>query len=341
MATIKDVAAMAGISYTTVSHVLNKTRPVSEQVRLKVEAAIAELDYVPSAVARSLKARSTATIGLLVPSSVNPYFAELSRGIEDGCERNGYCVILCNSDDNPQKQRSYLRVLLEKRIDGLVVASVGEDSDLLQSLACVRTPMVIVDRALEGVDADLVRIDHEQGAYLATRHLLELGHRDIACIGGPADTGVSQLRVAGFHRAMAEAQAEVSAARVLHCDFTSPGGHAAAAQLLDGRRPTAIFAGNDMIGFGVLRAAAERNISVPGELSVIGFDDIELSRYVYPPLTTVGQSIRELGESAAELLLSRIARPRHDAPAEQRIIAPRIIMRESTGPRPDLFNDYR
>ena len=223
MATIKDVAALAGISYTTVSHVLNKTRPVSEQVRLKVEAAIIELDYVPSAVARSLKARSTATIGLLVPNSVNPYFAELARGIEDACERNGYCVILCNSDDNPQKQRSYLRVLLEKRIDGLVVASVGQDDDLLQSLAGVRTPMVIVDRELEGVDADLVRIDHEQGAYLATQHLLELGHRDVAYIGGPAETGVTQLRLSGFRRAMAEAGAPVLGSRVLHCDFTSPG----------------------------------------------------------------------------------------------------------------------
>ncbi|WP_288441168.1 LacI family DNA-binding transcriptional regulator [uncultured Pseudomonas sp.] len=340
MATIKDVAALAGISYTTVSHVLNKTRPVSEQVRLKVEAAISELDYVPSAVARSLKARSTATIGLLVPSSVNPYFAELARGIEDACERNGYCVILCNSDDNPQKQRNYLRVLLEKRIDGLVVASVGEDADLLQSLAGVRTPMVIVDRELEGVDADMVRIDHELGAYLATSHLLELGHRDIAYIGGPAQTGVSQLRLSGFRRAMAQAQAPVEAGRVLHCDFTSPGGHAAATQLLDGERPTAIFAGNDMIGVGVLRAAAERNINVPGELSVIGFDDIELSRYVYPPLTTVGQSIRELGESAAALLLSRIITQGRDAPC-QRIVAPRIVLRESTGPRPDLFNDYR
>ncbi|MDD2124854.1 LacI family DNA-binding transcriptional regulator [Pseudomonas monteilii] len=342
MATIKDVAALAGISYTTVSHVLNKTRPVSEHVRLKVEAAILELDYVPSAVARSLKARSTATIGLLVPNSVNPYFAELARGIEDACERNGYCVILCNSDDNPQKQRSYLRVLLEKRIDGLVVASVGQDSDLLQSLASVRTPMVIVDRELEGVDADLVRIDHEQGAYLATRHLLELGHRDIAYIGGPAETGVTQLRLSGFRRAMAEAGAgaQVQGNRVLHCDFTSPGGHAAAAQVLEGKRPTAIFAGNDMIGFGVLRAAAERNINVPGELSVIGFDDIELSRYVYPPLTTVGQSIRELGENAASLLLARIAAPRQGA-AEQRIVPPRIVLRESTGPRPDLFNDYR
>ncbi|WP_166360215.1 LacI family DNA-binding transcriptional regulator [Pseudomonas akapageensis] len=339
MATIKDVAALAGISYTTVSHVLNKTRPVSERVRLKVEEAIAELDYVPSAVARSLKARSTATIGLLVPNSINPYFAELARGIEDCCERNGYCVILCNSDDNPQKQRSYLRVLLEKRIDGLIVASVGEQADLLSSLATVRTPMVIVDRELEGVDADLVRIDHERGAYLATRHLLDLGHRDIACINGPTDTSVAKLRLAGYRRALAQEGVQFVSQRVVESDFTSPGGYEAAVKLLEHDRPTAIFAANDMIGMGVLRAAAERNIRVPGELSVIGFDDIQMSKYVYPALTTVGQSIRELGEMAAEMLLRRITQPEGDT--EHKIIAPSIVVRESTAPRPDQFNDYR
>src|SRR3989344_778858 len=140
MATIKDVAALAGVSYTTVSHVVNKTRPVREEGRVKVEAAIKPLDYVPSAVARSLKANTTATIGLLVPNSLNPYFAELARGIEDYCERNGYCVILCNSDDNPDKQRSYLRGLLEKRIDGLIVASAGGDGGLGQGLAALRAP---------------------------------------------------------------------------------------------------------------------------------------------------------------------------------------------------------
>lgn len=333
MATIKDVAALAGISYTTVSHVLNKTRPVSEPVRLKVEAAIAELDYVPSAVARSLKARSTATIGLLVPNSVNPYFAELARGIEDVCERNGYCVILCNSDDNPRKQRSYLRVLLEKRIDGLIVASVGEERDLLDSLAGVRTPMVIVDRELDGVDADLVRIDHEQGAYLATRHLLDLGHVDIACINGPADTSVAKMRLAGFLRALAEAGVALRDGRVVGSDFTSPGGRCAAVQLLSGDRPTAIFAANDMIGMGVLRAAAERGISVPGELSVIGFDDIQMCQYVYPALTTVGQSIGELGEMAAARLLQRIAGQALTETGQQ-IVAPKIVLRESTGPAP-------
>ncbi|MGV8920723.1 MAG: LacI family DNA-binding transcriptional regulator [Pseudomonas sp.] len=330
MSTIKDVAALAGISYTTVSHVLNKTRPVSDEVRLKVEAAIIALDYVPSAVARSLKAKSTLTIGLLIPNGINPYFAELARGIEDYCERNGFCVILCNSDDNPDKQRSYLRVLLEKRVDGLIVSSVGGDTEA-GGLANVRTPMVVVDRDLEGVTADLVRIDHELGAYLATRHLIELGHKHIACICGPASTSVAQMRLAGYRRAMQEAQLAVPEHWVVESDFTSPGGYQAAVGLLDGTPPTAIFAGNDMIGIGVLRAAAERNIRVPSDLSVVGFDDIQMSRYVYPALTTVGQSILQLGEMAAEVLLRRIAAPAASA-VEHRIVAPKIILRESTAP---------
>jgi len=339
MATIKDVAALAGISYTTVSHVVNNTRPVSQEVRRKVEAAIKSLDYVPSAVARSLKAKTTATIGLLVPNSLNPYFAELARGIEDYCERNGYCVILCNSDDNPDKQRSYLRVLLEKRIDGLIVASAGGDSGLAEGLAGVKTPMVIVDRGLEGVNADLVRIDHEYGAYLATRHLLELGHRDIATIGGPASTSVAQMRQAGYCRALQEAGIEVREERMLDSDFTSTGGYNAAARLFESSPPSAIFAGNDMIGIGVLRAAAERNVRVPAELSVIGFDDIQMSRYVYPALTTVGQSILQLGEMAAEVLLRRIAAP--DSGADQRIVTPSIVLRESTAPLSGVFTEYR
>ncbi|KTC43126.1 LacI family transcriptional regulator, partial [Pseudomonas sp. ABAC61] len=260
-------------------------------------------------------------------------------GIEDYCERNGYCVILCNSDDDPDKQRNYLRVLLEKRIDGLIVTSVGGDSGLAQGLVGVRTPMVIVDRGLEGVDADLVRIDHQYGAYLATRHLLELGHRDIACVGGPANTSVTQMRLAGFHQALREAGVEVPAQRILESDFSSTGGYLAAAQLLDADRPSAIFATNDMMGIGVLRAAAERNIRVPDELSVIGFDDILMSRYVYPALTTVGQSILQLGETAAELLLRRICV--RDLPLDQRIVTPSIVLRESTAPCVGAFAQCR
>ncbi|MBI6852405.1 LacI family DNA-binding transcriptional regulator [Pseudomonas cichorii] len=340
MATIKDVAALAGISYTTVSHVLNKTRPVSDPVRIKVEAAIAQLDYVPSAVARSLKAKTTSTIGLLIPNGINPYFAELARGIEDHCERNGFCVILCNSDDNPEKQRNYLRVLLEKRVDGLIVSSVGGDVSIAGGLAEVRTPLVIVDRELEGIEADMVRIDHEHGAYLATRHLLDLGHRDIACIGGPDNTVVADMRFVGYRRAMQEAGIEVLPEWTIHSDFTSSAGHEAAVGLLAGHRPTAIFAGNDVIAIGVLRAAAERNIVVPRELSVIGFDDIQMSRYVYPALTTVGQSIMQLGETAAEMLLSRIVGTSTELPG-RRLVTPSVVVRESTAPPNNAFNELR
>ncbi|SAL54221.1 LacI family DNA-binding transcriptional regulator [Caballeronia telluris] len=329
MATIKDVAAIAGVSFTTVSHVVNNSRPVSADVRAKVERAIRELDYVPSAVARSLKARSTATIGLLVPNATNPYFAELARGVEDGCAKNGYCVFFCNSDDDPAKQRSYLRVLQEKRIDGLVIASAGEDAVLAQSLASSREPLVIVDRNIEGVSADLVQIDHEKGAYLATRHLLQLGHAEIGCITGPVSTAVSAMRVHGFIRAMAERGIEIEPGAIVESDFSATGGYAAASQLFDSMKPSAIFACNDMMGIGALRAAAERRISVPGDCSIIGFDDVELSRYTYPALSTVGQSVRALGEMAALTLIDRIT-GKLAGTTRRRVVPPRLLWREST-----------
>jgi LacI family transcriptional regulator len=335
MATIKDVAAIAGVSFTTVSHVVNNSRPVSADVRAKVERAIRELDYVPSAVARSLKAKSTATIGLLVPNATNPYFAELARGVEDGCAKNGYCVFFCNSDDDPAKQRHYLRVLQEKRIDGLVIASAGEDSVLAQCLAGAREPLVIVDRNIEGVSADLVQIDHEKGAYLATRHLLQLGHSAIGCITGPVATAVSAMRLHGFIRAMAERGVEIAPNAIVQSDFSATGGYAAASQLFDDMLPTAIFACNDMMGIGALRAAAERKIRVPYDCSIIGFDDVELSRYTYPALSTVGQSVRALGEMAAQTLIERITRKLAGA-TRRRVVAPRLVSRESTAVAPEL-----
>jgi LacI family transcriptional regulator len=329
MATIKDVAAMAGVSFTTVSHVVNNTRPVSADVRAKVERAIRQLNYVPSAVARSLKARSTATIGLVVPNSTNPYFAELARGIEDGCARSGYCVFFCNSDDEPAKQRSYLRLLQEKRTDGLIIASAGEDAVLAQSLADAREPLVVVDRNVEGLLADLVQIDHERGAYLATRHLLELGHVRIGCITGPVTTAVSAMRVHGFIRAMAERGIEIEPAAIVEGDFSGRGGQEAAGRLFDTVRPTAIFACNDMMGIGALRVAAVRGIRVPEQCSIIGFDDIELSAYTYPALSTVGQSVRALGEAAATMLIERI-NGAVSGPTRRRVITPRLVLREST-----------
>jgi len=340
MSTIKDVAALAGVSYTTVSHVINKTRPVSEKVRGEVEAAIQRLSYVPSAVARSLKQQATCTIGLLVSNSSNPFFAELAEGIEDACYRAGYTVILCNSDDQPERQQTYLRVLLEKRIDGLIICSAGDDLGLATHVREAKVPIIVVDRAVKGVVSDLVQIDHFKGAYLATRHLLELKHKSIGNIAGPDTTTVSDDRLNGYRKALAEAGAPFRSEWVVRGDFTAEGGYKAARILLKKTEITAVFASNDLMGIGLLRFAAEHGIRVPSQLSVIGFDGIELSRYIYPALTTVGQSIRRQGEIAAGALLERI-RKRGEGRVRKILMKPELWVRESTSaPAPFVLSRH-
>jgi LacI family transcriptional regulator len=331
LSTIKHVAARAGVSFTTVSHVLNGTRRVSDSARERVERAIAEMGYAPSAVARALKMSETCILGVLVPNITNPFFAELTRGIEDCCRRTDYSVFLCNSDDDPERQARYLQTLLERRVDGLLLAAAaGEASPLAQRLAASRVPTVVVDRSIPGLAADLVRVDHQGGARMAVEHLLGLGHRAIACIAGPSEFAVSRARVAGWREAMADAGIETDPNWLVEGDFSAAAGHALALQLLARGDLTALFASNDLLAIGALRAAAERGIPVPGAVSVIGFDGIDLGGYAYPALTTVGHPIRAMGETAATVLIERIA----ESPASHRevVLAPQLLMRESTGP---------
>jgi LacI family transcriptional regulator len=333
MATIKDVAARAGVSYTTVSHVLNDTRAVRPHTRERVLAAARELDYVPSAVARSLKHQVTHTVGLLVPSATNPYYAELARGLEDACFRVGHSLVVCSSDEEPARQLAYLSLLRQKRVDGIVVASASDEPRWAAALRDVGCPLVVVDREIGGVAADLVQVDNERGGALAAEHLLKLGHERIACLTGPAGLAVDRDRLRGFRRALADAGRRAGDLVIAESDFTVPGGHRAALRLLRGAaRPTALFAFNDMMAIGALRAAAELGLAVPARLSVVGFDDVELARYVYPALTTVGQSIRKLGEATAEALFARAAG--RDAPPRRVRLKPALRTRESSGPPP-------
>ncbi|MBV8818293.1 MAG: LacI family DNA-binding transcriptional regulator, partial [Acidobacteriaceae bacterium] len=179
MCTIKDVAALSGYSFTTVSHVINRSRPVSEKARRAVEAAMEQLHYVPSGIARSLRQRATCTVGVLLVNSTHPFFAELGRGIEEVCLARGYSVMLCNSYDDAARQETYLRTLVEKRVDGLIVAAVGEPADTARQLAAVRVPVVLIDRPVPSVQADTVMVDNERAGYLAARHLLDAGHREV------------------------------------------------------------------------------------------------------------------------------------------------------------------
>jgi len=331
MSTIKDVAARAGVSFTTVSHVLNGTRRVSDQARVRVEQAVAEMGYAPSAVARALKTSETFVFGVLVPNIINPFFAELTRGIEDRCQQTDYSVFLCNSDDEPERQKHYLQTLLERRVDGLLLAAAADqDEPLVKRLASASVPTVVVERRIPGLNADLVRVDHDTGARIAAGHLVSLGHRAIACLSGPSRFEVSRERTAGWRAALHEAGVALKDEWMFEGDFSASAGYEMAHGLLKRGEVTAILAGNDMMAIGVLRAAAELGVSVPGELSVIGFDGIDLGGYVYPALTSVGYPIRELGEMAASVLLERLA----NRLGERRevILPPRLIERASTAP---------
>ena len=329
MATMKQVAERAGVSTSTVSHVINNTRKVSADVRERVLAIIAETRYIPSAVARSLKNDRTNTIGMMVPNSSNPYFAELIQGIEDAAFKLSYNIILCNAYDDPRKQAAYLRVLLEKRIDGLILVSSGADADLADQLRTASVPMVLVDREVAGVDADFIESNHEEGGYLATRYLIELGHRDIACVSGPEQLQPSRDRVAGYCQALQEAGIAFHAAWLLHSDFTSEGGYKAFEHLLGlATPPTAIFAGNDLMAIGGICAAAEAKVRVPQDLSVIGYDDIALASFATPRLTTMAQPKHKMGEMITNLLLARIAGG--DTPYKRELLRTTLVERQST-----------
>jgi LacI family transcriptional regulator len=331
MATMKQVAERAGVSISTVSHVINNTRVVSDDVRQRVQGIIDEMRYIPSAVARSLKNDKTHTIGVLVPNSSNPYFAELISWIEDAAFQLGYNIILCNAHGGPQKQAAYLRLLMEKRIDGLVLVASGADDEQDLLLRHEAVPIVQLERALPGLDADLIQAGQEEGGYAATRHLIELGHRDIACVSGPADLPRTRERVGGFMRAMEEAALTVLPDCIVHDEFTSAGGHAAFTRLLArAQRPTAVFVTSDLMALGGLCAAGAAAVRVPAQLSVVGFDDIAGARYALPPLTTVAPPKHDMAWLAIERLIDRI-RGRH-APLRTTALASTLVVRASTAP---------
>jgi LacI family transcriptional regulator len=331
MPTIKDVAARAGVSFTTVSHVLNQTRRVRQSTRDRVLEAARELNYVPSAVARSLKQRVTRTIGLMVPNAFTPYFAELARGIEDACFRNGWTAVVCSSDGIAERQEAYLEFLREKRVDGIVIASPPVDPAWVKALRTTSCPLVVMGHEVPDLAADLVEMDNQRGGELAAEHLLRLGHRSFGCIAGTPGLDVSQDRLRGFRRTLDKAGLELPDVAVQAADFTTPSAHEAALRLIDsGQQFTALFAQSDLMAVGVLRAAAERGLTVPRHFSVVGFDDIELARYLFPALTSVGMALREVGEATAEVLFDRIAHP--DAPSRRVKLPPTLFPRESTEP---------
>ncbi len=330
MVTMKDVAQAAGVSVSTVSHIVNGTRHVSDELRARVIKVMEELDYHPNALARSLRMGETKTIGLIIPDSSNLFFAEIARAIEDTGYQHGYAVILCNSDGRSDKQQRYIRTLIDKQVDGVIFISNGEITADLNYLLDNNIRVVMVDREVPGIDVDTVLLDNELAGYQATRYLLELGHRCIACIGVPPNLIPIAQRVAGYHRAMKEAGLELPTDYCIYGDTRIESGERAINRLLHlVPRPSAVFVCNDMMAIGVMRGARLLGIYVPEELSVVGFDDIALARAMCPALTTMAQPIGEMGRLATELLIRRI-KGELRSPGRQRItLTARFVIRES------------
>lgn len=329
MATIKDIARHAGVSTSTVSHVLNKTRFVSEEISVRVMAAVEELNYAPSALARSLKVKHTRTFGMLVTTSTNPFFGEVMKGVERRCYEKGYNLILCNTEGDEERMLSNLDTLLQKRVDGLLLMSSeveGMKFDLFGRHKPV--PVVVMDWGPLDFPSDKIQDNSHHGGYLATRHLIEQGHTQIGCVTGPLDKLAAQQRLSGFAQAMEEAGLEINKNWIASGKFECEGGEKAFNEIYQrGTLPTALFVCNDMMAMGVINTAHKKGISVPDELSIVGYDDIKLSKYITPSLTTIHQPKHRLGQQAVDTLLDKIETKRESNRVIQ--LEPTLVVRDS------------
>jgi LacI family transcriptional regulator len=326
--TIADVAAHAGVSKTTVSHVLSGNRPVSSDTRSRVELAIEELGYRPDGIARSLRTRRTHMVALIIPDITNPFYPVLARGLEQELELNGYRAFICNSDGETERELGFLAEVWDRRVDGIVIDSFHLTHEDVRAVTAERFPVVWIGGSPEPGHIDSVRSDDEHAAYDATMHLIGRGHRAIAMIDGPEGSGAS--RRLGYLRALAEAGLDPVPPTPVRSDWTREAGAEALPRLLDGgSRPTAVFCANDRTAIGVLDAAHDRGVAVPEELAVVGFDDIEEAAMTTPPLTTVANPALETGRTAARLLADRMART-HRGPARTVTLPASLVVRASS-----------
>lgn len=305
--TLADVAREAGVSSMTVSRVVNDKGDVSPATRQKVLGVIERLGYRPSGIARGLATRRTGTLGLVVPDVANPFFSDLARGVEHVAYGEGYNVFLCNTQEDPEREVAVLQSLEEKRVDGLVLCSSRLDEPELRQAVVWHPAVVLVNRRLEGAQVRSVLLDDEMGAQRATEHLLAGGHRAVGLLAGPEVSHSGRLRARGYRAALGAAGLTYLADRVRPCMPTVEGGHERALDLLAAHPElTALFCYNDLVAVGALQACAELGRSVPGDVAIVGYDDIPLAGLVTPPLTTCRVPRYELGGQAVRLLLDQL-----------------------------------
>ena len=329
MSTIRDVARRAGVSVATVSRVLNKNPRVKPHLRARVERAIRELNYQPSALARGMRSQTAQVLGLIVPDIQDPFFPSLARAIEDTAHESRYSLLLCNSDEDPDKELRYVEVMLTQRVAGLIL--IPASADLCEALQQSNMPLVCAVRPLPACQVDTVLLDNELGGRLAMEHLIALGHRRIGLIIGFRDGSVSQERFDGYRAALAAAQVPFDPELVRYGGLAELGGYEGTSELLTRERPpTALLVTNYHLTIGVLQAIQDAGIRMPHDLSLVSFADMPGISAFKPSLTVVRQPIYEMGREAANLLLRHIKKEAPQSPMLVRL-APELVVRESTG----------
>jgi LacI family transcriptional regulator len=331
MATIRDVAKQAGVAPITVSRVVNNSGYVSDETRARVEQAIEELGYIPNMLGPSLRFKQTNTLALLLTDITNPFWTTVARGAEDAANESQYNLILCNTDESEEKQKQYTQMLLRRQTDGILLVPASSTPQAVELFQRQKVPTVILDRSIPDVEVDEVRSDSEAGAYQATRHLIEMGHRHIALLTGPEYVSTAKDRAEGFRRALNESDLDCPPEFVQWGKFTRESGYEATKHLLQfNPRPTALFAGNNFIAIGAMVALNEAGCRVPEDMAIVAFDDLPPTLTIEPFFTAVVQPAYEMGFQAAQLLISRLT-GEHEEGSTKIILTPELIIRRSTG----------
>ncbi|ACL69215.1 LacI family DNA-binding transcriptional regulator [Halothermothrix orenii] len=329
--TIKDIAKKANVSVTTVSRVLNNKPDVSEKTKSKILKIINELGYNPNGVARGLVLNRTHTIGLIIPDIRNPFFPEVARGIEDKAKEYGYSVIYCNTDNKKEEEKKAVELLLNKRVDGIILSLSMNNRDELDRIKKQGCPIVQIDRKVPDANYPTVTIDNLISAYNATKHLINLGHKYIAHITGNLDTKTGQDRLNGYKKAMHERGIHISQEWIIEGDYSKESGYKNMKRILNLKnRPTGIFIANDLMAIGAYKAVFESKLNIPEDISIIGHDDIELASLVNPELTTMAQPKYEMGKHAARLLIQEIEGSDQDN-NQNILLNTELVVRGSTG----------
>lgn len=325
--TIYDVAREANVSIATVSKVINNTGRIGEKTRQRVLQVMKELDYQPSLVASALTGKSTYSIGLLIPDLANPFFAELARSIEDRGHELGYSIVMCSTDYRPEKESKYISLLKQKSVDGFILASGFQNDAVIRDLLNLKIPIAVLARDVSTVSVDTVTVDDFIGGYNATQHLLDLGHQQIGAI--QLDLEVGRERTRGYRHALQENGLEYNGKYVLFGPSSVEGGKQMGLKMLQAaERPTAIFAGNDLVAIGIIQAARELGLSIPDDVSVVGYDNTILAAISNPPLTTVAQPFHDMGRQVMDLLIEEI---KGEKKGKKRVVMlPELCVREST-----------